>query len=398
MRLHNTLCLLLTVVLVAVAFSGCPKQQTTTGAPGGMPGAQAPVSTGDEIVIGAYFGNTGGFATFGQSSTKAIRLATDEINASGGVLGKQIKLVVEDDQCKPEEAANAAQKLIQQDKALCVIGEVASSNSLAAAPICQKAVTPMVTPSSTNPKVTQTGDYIFRVCFTDDFQGKAMARLAADKLKAKTACIFSDVSSDYSKGLSKVFREVFTGGGGKILGEESYTQGDKDFRAQLTKFKGLNPDVIYIPGYYGEVALILLQGRQLGIKATCLGGDGWDSPKLVEVAGEAANGGYFTNHYSKDDPNPVVQKFVKDFQAKNQEVPDALAACAYDAMRIVAEAIKAAGKADRTAVRDALAKIKDFDGVTGKITIDANRNAQKPMTILSVKDGKQTFVQSIPPM
>jgi branched-chain amino acid transport system substrate-binding protein len=206
------------------------------------------------------------------------------------------------------------------------------------------------------------------------------------------------VSSDYSKGLSQVFREVFTAGGGKILGEEeSYTQGDKDFRAQLTKFKQLNPDVMYVPGYYNEVSLILSQAKELGLKATVLGGDGFDSPKLVEVAGKAADGCYFSNHYSKDDPNPVVQKFVTDFKAKYGEVPDALAACAYDALRIVVDAIKAAGTPDRTAIRDALAKTKDFDGVTGKITIDENRNARKPATVLTIKDGKQTFVQSMPP-
>jgi branched-chain amino acid transport system substrate-binding protein len=384
------------VGVLAVCLSGCPTPKASEQ-PSATP-AVSPAAAGGEIVLGAYFGSTGGFATFGQSSVKAIRLATDEINAAGGILGKQIKLVVEDDQCKPEEAATASQKLIQQDKVACVIGEVASSNSLAAAPICQKNQTPMVSPSSTNPAVTATGDYIFRVCFTDDFQGKVMARFASEKLKAKTAVIFSDVSSDYSKGLSQVFREVFTAGGGKILGEEeSYTQGDKDFRAQLTKFKQLNPDVMYVPGYYNEVSLILSQAKELGLKATVLGGDGFDSPKLVEVAGKAADGCYFSNHYSKDDPNPVVQKFVTDFKAKYGEVPDALAACAYDALRIVVDAIKAAGTPDRTAIRDALAKTKDFDGVTGKITIDENRNARKPATVLTIKDGKQTFVQSMPP-
>ncbi|MBM3476488.1 MAG: ABC transporter substrate-binding protein, partial [Armatimonadetes bacterium] len=262
---------------------------------------------------------------------------------------------------------------------------------------CQAAKTPMVTPSSTNPAVTETGDYIFRVCFTDDFQGVVMSRYAAEDLKARTATIFSDIASDYSKGLSKVFRETFTAAGGKILAEESYNQGDRDFRAQLTKFKDLNPDVVYVPGYYGEVSLILSQARQLGMTAKFIGGDGWDSPKLVEIAGKAAEGGCFSNHYSKDDPNAVVQEFVKNFQAKYNEVPDALAACAYDAIRIVAQAIEAAGVEDRTAVRDALAKVSNFDGVTGKITIDEKRNAKKAATILTVKDGKQTFVKTMPP-
>lgn len=381
-------CALLGIMLLA----GCPRHKPEAKTPEtGMP------KVSGEIVLGSYMCNTGPFATFGQSSTKAMQLAVEEINAKGGVLGKQIKLIVEDDQCKPEEAANAAQKLIEQDKVLCVIGEVASSNSLAAAPICQNAKTPMVTPSSTNPAVTQTGDYIFRICFTDDFQGLVMSRYAFEDIGAKTAVIFSDVASDYSKGLSKVFRETFTARGGKILAEESYNQGDRDFRAQLTKFRALKPDVVFIPGYYQEVALILSQARQLGLKAAFLGGDGWDSPKLVEIAGEAAEGGCFSNHYSKDDPNPVVQQFVKSFQAKYNEIPDALAACAYDAVRIVARAIEMAGVEDRTAVRDALARIKDFNGVTGKITIDENRNAKKSATILKIKGGVQTFVKTMAP-
>ncbi len=386
--------------LVCLALvSGCPRSTGPTGGPptAGVGPTGFPAAGGGEIVLGVYMCNTGPFATFGQSSTKAIQLATEEINTAGGVLGKQIKLIIEDDQCKPEEAANAAQKLIQQDQVLCVIGEVASSNSLAAAPICQRAQTPMVTPASTNPAVTKTGDYIFRICFTDDFQGLVMSKFATQKLKAKTAVIFSDVASDYSKGLSAVFRATFTADGGRVLGEESYNQGDKDFRAQLTKFKGLDPDVMYVPGYYGEVALILSQARQLGLKAVAVGGDGWDSPKLVEIAGQAAEGGYFSNHYSKDDPNPVVRRFVGDFQEKYNEVPDALAACGYDAVRIVAQAIQSAGKLDRTALRDALAQVKDFDGVTGKITIAQDRNARKSATILTIKGGKQTFVQTMAP-
>jgi branched-chain amino acid transport system substrate-binding protein len=388
--------LLIAIVGAGLALSGCPKPPVETKTAEPSP-TDSKAPAGGEIVLGSYMCNTGSFATFGQSSTKAMRLAVEEINAQGGVLGKQIRLIVEDDQCQPKEAANAAQKLIEQDQVLCVIGEVASSNSLAAAPICQRARTPMVTPSSTNPAVTEQGDYIFRVCFTDDFQGLVMSRFATETLKAKTAVILADIASDYSKGLKKVFRETFEVAGGKVLAEESYNQTDKDFRAQLTKFRDLEPDVMYIPGYYGEVALILSQARQLGLKAVPLGGDGWDSPKLVEIAGAAAEGGYFSNHYSKDDPNPVVQDFVKGFQAEHNEVPDALAACAYDAVRIVAQAITAAGVEDRTALRDALAQVADFDGVTGKITVDEKRNAKKSATVLTIKDGEQVFVQRVEP-
>lgn len=387
-------------LIAALALTGCPPpaQQASapTSTPSGAPATPAATgSSGGEIVLGSYMCNTGSFATFGQSSTKAMNLAVEEINAAGGVLGKKIRLVVEDDQCKPEEAANAAQKLINQDKVLCVIGEATSTNSLAAGPICQSAGVPMVSPAATNPQVTQVGDYVFRVCFTDDFQGTVMARFATETLKAKTAIIFSDVSSDYSKGLAKAFREGFTAAGGKIVAEESYSQGDKDFRALLTRAKSLNPDVMWIPGYYSEIAVIMSQARQLGVKAPGMGGDGWDSPKLVEIGGAAVDGCYFSNHYSKDDTNPVVQTFVKNYQAKYNEVPDAFGACAYDAIRIVCDAIGRVGKEDPKALRDALAATRDFDGVTGKITIDANRNASKPAAILTIKDGKQAFVQTM---
>jgi branched-chain amino acid transport system substrate-binding protein len=400
MKLTPWAALCVALVLAFLLLTGCAKTLPAAGpsSPSSAPTSPStPASSSGDIALGAFFGNTGSFATFGISSTNALRLACDEANAAGGVLGKKFNLTVEDDQCKAEEAANAVQKLIQQNQVLCVLGEVASSNSLAAAPICQNAKTPMVTPSSTNPAVTKTGDYIFRVCFTDDFQGLVMSRFAHDKLHAKTAVIFSDVSSDYSKGLSQVFRDDFTKSGGKILAEESYTQGDKDFRAQLTKFKPLNPDVMYVPGYYGEVSMIMLQARQLGLTCPGLGGDGWDSPKLVDIGGKAVEGCFFSNHYSKDDPNPVVQKFVAAYTKTYKEAPDALAACAYDAFRVVAEALKRAGKVDRTALRDALAQTKDFDGVTGKITIDANRNARKSATILTIKNGKQAFVQTMAP-
>jgi len=396
MSIVRTYQLLLAGVAV-VLLTGCPtKKAPPTQYTPPQPAATAPkAASGDEIPIGSIMCNTGSFATFGQSSTKAMRMAVDEINGRGGVLGRNLKLLVEDDQCKPEEAANAAQKLIQQNQVLCIVGEVVSSNSLAAAPICQAAGVPMVSPASTNPQVTQVGDCIFRVCFTDDFQGLVMARFAAEKLKAKTAVIISDTASDYSQGLSEVFTRVFEAAGGKVLGEESFSQGDKDFRAQLTKLKDLNPDVLYVPAYYGDVAPILSQARQLGLRATGLGGDGWDSPKLVEVAGDAAEGGYFSNHYSKDDPNPVVQGFVAGYHKRYHEDPDALAALAYDAVRVVTEALERAGQVDRKALRDAIAQTVDFDGVTGKITIDPQRNAHKSAAILTIKGGKQAFVQTM---
>ena len=409
-RLHAVVGL---TAILCLAVGGCKKPQPpevqpvasgtpvakTTGATSG-PGAglaAAKIEGQGPIKLGAYFGLTGNFATFGISSSNALRLAVDEINTAGGIGGQQIELTVEDDQCKPDEAASAASKLIDQDQVLVLIGEVASSNSLAAAPICQAAKVPMVTPTSTNPKVTKTGDYIFRACFTDDFQGWVPAKFAVDTLKARTAAVFSDVNSDYSQGLTEYFTAAFQKLGGKVVVKQSYSQGDKDFAAQLTAMAKAAPDVLYIPGYYNDVGPICQQARRLGLKSKVLGGDGFDSPKLVELGGDAVEGVYFSNHYSKDDPRPEVQSFLKAYQAKYNEVPDALAACAYDTVYLVAQAIVRAGKLDRAAVRDALAQTKDFPGVTGTITMDANRNAQKPAVILTIEKGQQKFVASVPP-
>ncbi len=271
---------------------------------------------GDEISIGEYGSLTGTTATFGISTDNAIKMAFEEVNAAGGVTGKKLKLFVEDDQSKPEEAATAATKLVNQNHVVALLGEVSSSRSLAAAPIAQAAEIPMVSPSSTNPRVTQVGDYIFRVCFTDPFQGAVMAKFANDTLKLKRVAILVDVRNDYSVGLQTFFRQNFKQMGGEIVAEQSYSEGDSDFHAQLTQIKAANPEAIYVPGYYTEVGTIARQARELGIAAPLLGGDGWDSPKLWEIGGEALNGSYFSNHYSTDDPSPVVQKFVTEYKKK----------------------------------------------------------------------------------
>ncbi|MEP6994114.1 MAG: ABC transporter substrate-binding protein [Acidobacteriota bacterium] len=353
--------------------------------------------SGKEIVIGEYGSLTGGIATFGISTKNASEMAFDEINKKGGILGKQIKLLVEDDQSKPEEASTAVTKLINQDRVVAMLGHVASSHSLAAAPICQSNKVPMISPSSTNPRVTQVGDYIFRVCFTDTFTGEVVAKFAFDTLKAKKVAILVDVRSDYSVGLQTFFGEAYKRRGGQIVANQSYSQGDSDFRAQLTQIKATNPDAIYVPGYYTEVGTIVHQGRELGITVPFLGSDGWDSPKLWEIGGEALNGCYFSNHYSTDDPNPLVQKFVNDYKGKYGQVPDALAALAYDAARVMADAMTRAGSTDGTKVRNAIAATKDFAGVTGTITINAERNAVKPAVILKVENGKYLLVETITP-
>lgn len=353
---------------------------------------------GNEILVGEYGSLTGGIATFGISTRDGSQQAFDEINAAGGILGKKIKLLVEDDQSKPEEVGTIVTKLIKQNNVTSMLGHVASSYSLAAAPICQSNGIPMITPSSTNPKVTQIGDYIFRVCFMDDFQGAVMSKFAADTLKAKRVAILVDIRNDYSVGLKDVFTAQFTKRGGTIVATQSFSQGDSDFHAQLTQIKAVNPEAIYVPGYYTEVGTIARQAKELGLTVPLLGGDGWDSPKLWEIGGEALNGCYFSDHYSTDDPSPLVQKFVTDYKKRyNNQLPDALAALAYDAAKILADAMTRANSTEGAKVRDAIAATKDYVGVTGKITIGPDRNAIKPAVVLKVENGKYVLVETISP-
>jgi branched-chain amino acid transport system substrate-binding protein len=273
---------------------------------GGTQGGSGQQGGGDVILVGEFSSLTGGTATFGQSTHNAIMMAFDEINASGGVLGKKLKVLVEDDQSKPEEAATAVTKLISQDRVVAVLGEVASSRTLAAAPIAQSNKVPLISPSSTNPRVTEVGDYIFRVCFIDPFQGSVMAKFAASTLKLTKVAILRDIKNDYSVGLADVFIERFKEMGGSITSDQSYSEGDTDFSAQLTSIKASNPQAVFVPGYYTEVGLIARQAKSLGLNVPLLGGDGWDSPKLTEIGGPALNGSYFSNHYSVDDPKPEI--------------------------------------------------------------------------------------------
>jgi branched-chain amino acid transport system substrate-binding protein len=360
--------------------------------------ASAPGAGGDTIKVGEFASLTGSEATFGQSSHNGTQLAVDELNAAGGVLGKKIQLLTEDDQSQAGQSATVVRKLISSDGVVAILGEVASSRSLEAAPICQQNKIPMISPSSTNPKVTQVGDFIFRVCFLDSFQGgKVLADFAGKTLQAKSVAVFKDVKSDYSLGLAKFFEDGFTAAGGKIAAEQNYSGGDKDFNAQLTAIKAANPDAIFIPGYYTEVGLIALQAKQLGITVPLFGGDGWESSALVAIGGTALEGTYFSTHFSPDDPAPAAQSFVKDYKAKYKDAPDAMAALGYDSAMILADAIKKTGSTDGGKVRDALAAEKDFRGVTGDITIDPNRDASKPAVILEIKNGVFKFVQTVAP-
>lgn len=379
---------LLVVLLITTLFTIFACERRGGGTNGGGSGP---------ILVGYYGDLSGRTSSFGQSTKNGVEMAADEINKAGGINGRQVQIITEDDQGEPNKAATVVTKLINQDKVQALLGEVASSNSLAAAPKAQEAKVPMISPSSTNPAVTQVGDYIFRVCFIDPFQGEVMAKFAANNLKAKRASILYDFNSDYSRGLYQFFKRSFNQLGGEIVSEQSYTQGDRDFSGQLTAIRSANPDVIYVPGYYGEVGVIANQTKQLGIKAPLLGGDGWDAPQLWQLGGASLNGNYISNHYSVDDPSPAIQKFVADYNSRFNALPDALAALGYDSMKVLADAISRAGGTESEKLRDAIAQTQNYPGVTGAITINQERNAVKPAVVLKLQDLKFVYETTIYP-
>jgi branched-chain amino acid transport system substrate-binding protein len=327
------------LLILGLALSSCSKKQE--------PG----------IPVGQFASLTGAQASFGQSTDKGVQLALAEINAAGGVLGQPLRIITKDNQSKPGETSTAVRELIARNKVVALIGEVASGRSLEAAPIAQRSGIPMISPASTNEKVTETGDHIFRVCFIDPFQGT----------------------------------------GGVITGEQSYSGGDKDFSAQLTAIKADNPQVIFLPAYYTEAPLIIRQARQLGITVPFVGGDGWDSPELVGVGGSAVEGCYFSNHFSDQSKDPRVVSFVDAYRKKYNGEPDAMVALGYDSVYLLADAMKRAGTTDPAKVNAAIAATKDFPGVTGKITLDEHRNPNKPAVMLQVKDGKFAYVETVAP-
>ena len=354
----------------------------------------------DKILIGHVGSMTGGQATFGDSTDKGIRLAIDEQAKKGGIDGAQVELKTLDDQGKPVEAAVAATRLISQDKVAVLIGEVASSRSLAMAPIADSNKVPMISSASTNPKVTKDGDktrpYVFRVCFIDPFQGTVMAKFAHDTLKVTKVAVLRDVGNDYSVGLAQYFSAKFTELGGTIVTDQSFKAGDPDFKAQLIKIKSKAPEAIYVPGYYQEVALIARQAHELGLKVPLMGGDGWDSAKLYEIAKGALDGSYFSNHYTYEDPSPVIQEFVAKYKAAYHEVPDTMAALGYDAARVAFDAMIRA-KGPGQPLRDAIEQTKGFKGVTGVITLDADHNANKSAVVLKVENNAAKFAATVSP-
>lgn len=367
-------------------------------------GAPAKPAESKDIKIGVVYELTGGTASFGTAANNGTKLAFKEINAAGGVLGKQITTVTADNKGEPSESANAMTKVITQDKVVAVVGFTTSSNGIAGSAVNEANKIPFMAAATTNPKVTvdeKTGKakpYTFRVCFIDPFQGTVGANFVLGDLKLKKAVVMIDNSSDYSKGLAKFFKEAYAKAGGTIVGEEAYLQKDKDFKALLTKIKAMNAEVIYLPGYYEEVGLIAKQARELGIMLPIVGGDGWDSPKLVEIGGAAGmNNTYFTNHYSPEDSGAASKKFVDAYKKEYGVMPDAMAVLGYDAAYVLADAIKRAGAADSAKIRDALEQTKGFPAVTGATTLNESHDAVKSAVIIEMKDGKMVYKTTVKP-
>jgi len=385
--------------LSALTIVSCTKKEEAAQNAPAAPQAAAPVMATDKVVLGHYASLTGDTASFGISTREGVDLAAKLLNAAGGFNGKPVEVITYDDQSKPEEASTMITKLITQDNVSAVIGEVSSKLSIVAGEVAQRNKTPMISPSSTNPKVTEKGDYIFRICFIDPFQGQVMAKFAKDNMKAKTAAILRDVEQDYSVGLADFFKKAFEEQGGKIIIDTSYTTKDTDFKAQLTEIKSKKPDVVFVPGYYNSVALILKQARGMGIKQPVLGGDGWESPDLVKVAGkEALEGTYFSNHYAPDTKEASAQDFIAAFKKEyGGRLPDAMAALGFDAFNVTIDAMKRGNSTGRDEIKKALTDTKGFKGVTGEITIDPDRNAVKSAVVLQFKNGEAKFFATVNP-
>ena len=366
----------------------------------GCAGSGGNAATGDTIKVGLNYELSGPVATYGQASVQGVEMAVEEINAAGGVKGKKIELIKYDNKSEPAEATTLATKLTSSDKVLTIIGPATSGSFKAQIPVAQKNKIPVVSGSATADDVTVDAsgvkEYAFRTCFNDSFQGTAMANYASKNLKATRALIIKDNSSDYSKGLADNFKATFTAAGGQIVGEEAYVTNDTDFNAILTRIKGQPFDAIYLPGYYNEAGLIIKQARALGIKAPVLGGDGFDSPTLLQLAGAGAlNDVYFTNHYSSLDKDPLVTKFIADYKQKFNAEPNAFTALGYDTAKFVADAANRAGELSGEGLKTAMAETKDFTGVTGSFSVDANHNPVKSIVVVGLKDGVQATSEKI---
>ena len=395
MRMSKKVAMLVLMLFMLSIVAGCGGGTQDTGDKAG--------DKAEMINVGVNVELSGGVASYGSNARDGAILAIEEINAAGGVLGMKINPIERDCKSIADEAMSVSAALVGQN-IVAQIGPLTSGDVAGSTPVMMENKIPLIAPAATASNVTvdektgETRDYIFRVCFIDPFQGTLMAQFAADNLKAKKAVIYGDNSSDYAKGLAQYFEKTFKEKGGTILAKEGFVKDDRDFRAALTKIKGLNPDFIYVPGYYQEVAPLIKQARELGITAPIGGGDGWDSPDMVSVAGnEALNNTYFTNHYSSQDKDPKIVKFVEAYKAKYKKDPDAFAALGYDAVQIMVQGLKDAGEADPVKLAASLAKIKDFEGITGKMSIDEQHNPVKAGVIIEFKDGKQVMNTRIQP-
>ena len=376
------------VVIACLCVGGCRRQA-----------GDVVVRPADEKVrVGAFMSLTGDTAQYGISAYNGIRMAVEEANGTGGVAGRRVELIAQDTRSDPRETEAVVRRLAEESRVHALVGEIVSSRSLAAARIAQGERVPMLTPSSTSPEVTTQGDFIFRSCYTDPFQGAALARFAAATLHARRAALLVDGGQRYSIELARIIREEFLRRGGEVVAEEEYREGAGDFTEQLMAVGAARPDVVFVPGYYLEAGLLAQQAKRLGIQAPLVGGDGWDSPRLYEIGGQALSGDFFSTHYSAEDPDPQVQRFVSDYRRLFGTTPDSFAATAYDATRIVLDAASRAASLDRAAIRDALARTKNFPGVTGNVTFDADRNALKPVVIIRIGDnGKQSVESHVTP-
>lgn len=384
-------------------WSGCDNQQSSKSGTGGQSsgtsangGGSAGAATGD-ILVGEYGSLTGSEATFGQSTHNGIVLAVDEFNAAGGLNGRKIKLITYDDRGQQQEAATVVTRLATQDKVVAILGEVASSLSIAGGQIAQRHGVPMISPSSTNPQVTEIGEMISRVCYIDPFQGKAAAQFVRQNLDLKTAAVLFNRQQAYSTGLADEFKAAFKKLGGEITTEQSYGNGDSDYSAQIAAIRDSKAEAIFIPGYYTDAANIALQARKAGVTVPLIGGDGWDSAELAKIGGEAVEGAYFSNHYAPDQDSAAVKDFVAKYQARFKDTPDALAALGYDAAGLLFDAMKRADSLSGKDLSAAINATKDFKGVTGTISIDEQRNASKPVVIVQVRNGKPAYVATISP-
>lgn len=348
----------------------------------------------ERVRLGAFMSLSGDTSQYGISALNGIRMAVEEANAAGGVKGSRVDLVVRDTRSDAVETAVAVEKLAREERVHALLGEVVSSRSLAAARVAQREQVPMLTPSATSPELTAVGDYIFRSCYTDTFQGAALARFGISTLSAMRAAMLVDRDQRYSVELARLIREDFERRGGKVVAQQEYSGGESDFSVQLAEVGAAQPDVIFIPGYYMEVGLLARQARALGLSVPLVGGDGWDSPRLLQIGGDALAGGFYTTHFSAQDPDPLVQRFVADYRRLYGTPPDSFSATAYDAARIMLAAIERAPSLERAALRDSLAATRDFQGVTGSVTFNEERNAVKPIVVVRIGEGSRQTVEA----